>query len=238
MPAISEMSGFGRLSLMVKSSTFWMPPSTTFLVSALTSAPMRAATELPATPASHQRVRLWMTSSALKASPFDQEMPLRTCSVRVLASSLALPAFEQPGLEGEVGVPAHQIFVAVAGDVGHFDAVEGARVLEALDVHGDAQGAAALGLGGAGRGGAEAAQRQRAGGADAEAGHQGEIFAAADAALPEILGDGPGFRVQFPVGQHELHRRSLLLGAPCAAVWAWHARRAIADAPGRHCLRR
>ena len=92
-----------------------------------------------------------MTSSALKASPFDQVMPLRDMQRQRLGVVARLPAFEQPRLEGEVAVPAHQIFVAVAGDVGHFDAVEGARILEALDVHGDAQHAAALRLLGAGR---------------------------------------------------------------------------------------
>src|SRR5687767_12615933 len=50
---------------------------------------MRVATEFASALASHQRVMLWITSSALKVSPFDQVMPWRTFRVSVLASSLA-----------------------------------------------------------------------------------------------------------------------------------------------------
>lgn len=155
------------------------------------------------------------------------------------------PFFEQPGLEGEIGVPAHEIFVAVARDIGHFDAVEGARILEALDVHGDAQHAALLRLGGAGGRRGDAAQRKSAGGADAEAGHQRQIFAAADAARPEIVGDRFGARVKFAVGQHEFHHRSLFCWCmPKIAQRFWddgmHGNRlAPADKPTRRgCDRR
>ena len=50
--------------------------------------PTRAAMELPEAPFSHQRFRLETTSSALKASPLFQVMPLRRCSVYSVASSL------------------------------------------------------------------------------------------------------------------------------------------------------
>src|SRR5262245_16923035 len=66
-----------------------MAPSTAFLVVSSTSAPKRVETELASALASHQRLMLWITSSALKVSPLDQVMPWRTFRVRVLASSLA-----------------------------------------------------------------------------------------------------------------------------------------------------
>lgn len=143
-----------------------------------------------------------------------------------------LPALEQPRLEGEIAIPAHQIFVALAGDVGHLNAVEGARILPALDVHGDAQDAAAPRLfGRPGRRGRKAAERQRAGGADAKCGHGGKILAPVHAALLEAVGDGLGLRMQRSVGQHELHRRILPVGARSTAsrggcgrparLWPW-----------------
>ena len=49
---------------------------------------MRVAIELPGTWLSHQRVRLKITSSALKSSPLVQFAPWRRCSMYSVASSL------------------------------------------------------------------------------------------------------------------------------------------------------
>ena len=122
--------------------------------------------------ASHQRVRLWTTSSALKASPFDQVMPLRTCSVSVLASSLASQLSSSHGSK-EKSVfqrTRYSLQWRATLDISTPSKVRGS--LKPLTFMATRKHAALLRLRRAGRRGGEAAQRQRAGGADAEAGHQ------------------------------------------------------------------
>ena len=65
-----------------------MAPSRAFFVFSSTSPPIRAAMELPSTPASHQRMMLWTTSAAVKSSPLFHFTPWRTFSVYSVALSL------------------------------------------------------------------------------------------------------------------------------------------------------
>ena len=101
MPAISEMSEFGRTSFTVWLSTMVIAPSRATPASSSTSAPMRAAIELPSTFFSHQRVRLNTTSSAVKSSPFDHLMPLRTFKVYSVALSLISQLSSSQGVKVE-----------------------------------------------------------------------------------------------------------------------------------------
>ena len=137
-----------------------------------------------------------------------------------------LPAFEQPGFEGEVAVPAHQVLVALAGDVRHFDAVESAGIAPSLDVHGHAQDAAALDLLCVGRRWSKAAERQRTGSAHAECGHRREILAPVHPAFLEVVGNRLCLRMKGSVRQHEFDHRTLSFEHPpvCrAAQTRWPA---------------
>ena len=90
MPAITVISGAVSVSFTVFGSTTVIAPARAVLVAASTSDDIRPAIELPSTLPSHQRVMLKATSSAVKSSPFDHLMPLRTFSVYSVALSLVL----------------------------------------------------------------------------------------------------------------------------------------------------
>ena len=82
------MSDLVRLSLTVLSSTLVIAPSRSLPVFSSTSVPMRPGIELPSELLSHQRVKLKITSSAVKASPLFQVTPGRIWRVYSVASSL------------------------------------------------------------------------------------------------------------------------------------------------------
>ena len=97
-----EMSGAGSTSLTVWLSTAVIAPARASLVASSTSPPMRAAIELPSTPASHQRLMLFTTSSAVKSSPLFHLTPWRTLRVYSVALSLA----DQPSSKRPSKVPS------------------------------------------------------------------------------------------------------------------------------------
>ena len=71
------MSDLVKVSLTVASSTLVIAPSRSLPEASSTKVPMRPGIELPSADLSHQRVKLKITSSALKVSPLFQVTPGR-----------------------------------------------------------------------------------------------------------------------------------------------------------------
>ena len=123
-------------------SSFFSPESTSSTIAAKVDRP--AFDE--ATAGSIQRVKLKITSSALKSSPFDHFTPWRRCSVQVFRSSEASQLSASIGWVTLFGSVKEMYSTIWRADVGHLRPVVVRRVLHLLDFHGDAQDAALLGV--------------------------------------------------------------------------------------------
>ena len=172
---------------------------------------MRVETEFASALASHQRVMLWITSSALKVSPFDQVMPWRTFKVSVLASSLASQPSSSHGskVKSRFQRTRYSLHWRAMLDISTPSKVRGSR--NALMFMATRRMPPFFGDRRLGLAGGQAAERQGAGGADAERGHGGEELAPAGAPLLEVMRDGFGHRMQGSIGEHHLGHGCLLV---------------------------
>jgi hypothetical protein len=129
-----------------------------------------------------------------------------------------LPALQQPALEAEIVVPAHQVLVALAGDIGHLGPVEGARVFPRLHRHRNPHDAALLGRCGRRRGRYDTAQRESARRCHAEGRHCCQVFSAVELARLEIFCHRLCHWVQRAICHHHLGHLYLPAPALCQGI--------------------